>query len=292
MATMEYTKLGKTGVTVSRIGYGGAAAGLKNYLNAFDPTDANDRKKIVESIDTALASGINYYDTAPGYGNGQSEEIMGISLEGVKDSCSQPLFVASKVNFKSRDTLRETVETSLKRLRRDRLELLQIHGDSYTTEQVDEILRDGGMAEEMQQLKQEGLVKYIGFTSEDNNDAVFRFIRSGMFDTMQICYNFIFQHPYEPSRPFGSLLEAEKAGMGIVTMRTPTSGTFQRWIQTVNPDNTFDYTPALIQFVLSNPYVDVALMGMRDSEIVRKNIEIVNDTAGRISLDGLHNRYV
>jgi predicted aldo/keto reductase-like oxidoreductase len=289
---MEYTNLGKTGVTVSRIGYGGAAAGLKNYLHAFDPADANDRQKIVESMDAALASGINYFDTAPGYGNGQSEEIMGAALEGVKESGSQPLFVASKVNFKNRDALRETVETSLKRLRRDQLELLQIHGDSYTTEQADEILRDGGMAEEMQRLKQEGLVKYIGFTSEDNNDAVFRFIRSGMFDTMQICYNFIFQHPYEPSRPFGSLLEAEKAGMGIATMRTPTSGTFQRWIQTVNPANTFDYTPALIQFVLSNPYIDVALMGMRDSDIVRKNIEIVNDRAGRISLDELHSRYV
>jgi hypothetical protein len=60
----------------------------------------------------------------------------------------------------------------------------------------------------------------------------------------------------------------------------------------VNPSNTFDYTPALIQFVLSNPLVDVALVGMRDAELVEKNVAIVNDTAGRISLDALHERYV
>ncbi|TBL71589.1 aldo/keto reductase [Paenibacillus thalictri] len=289
---MEYTVLGETGQQVSRIGYGGAAAGLKNYLHTFDPEDPADRKKLFESIETALASGINYYDTAPGYGNGQSEDIMGAALEGVKESGSHPLFIATKVSYGERASLRETVELSLKRLRRDRIELLQIHGNSYTQEQADDILGTGGMAEEMLRLKQEGLAKYIGFTSEDNNDSVYRFIRSGMFDTMQICYNFIFQHSYEPSRPFGSLLEAEKAGMGIITMRTPTSGTFQRWIQMVNPANTFDYTPALIHFVLSNPYVDVALMGMRDADIVRKNTAIADDLEGRINLDELHSRYV
>jgi aryl-alcohol dehydrogenase-like predicted oxidoreductase len=289
---MEYTTLGKTGATVSRIGYGGAAAGLKNYLHTFDPTDGDDRKHLFESIEAALQGGINYFDTAPGYGNGESEEILGSALQGVTESGSHPLFIATKANYKTRGKLRESVELSLTRLRRDRIQLLQIHGDSYTAEQADNILMDGGMAEEMLQLKQEGLVEHIGFSSEDNNDSVYRFIRSGMFDMMQICYNFIFQHGYEPSRPFGSLLEADKAGMGIVTMRTPTSGTFQRWIQTVNPENTFDYTPALIQFVLSNPYVDVALMGMRDKSIVQKNIAICEDKAGRISLKALHERYV
>ncbi|NHN28952.1 aldo/keto reductase [Paenibacillus agricola] len=289
---MEYTTLGKTGAIVSRIGYGGAAAGLKNYLHAYDPTDSDDRKHIFESIEAALQGGINYYDTAPGYGNGESEQILGAALEGVVESGSYPLFIATKVNYKNRGELRKQVELSLKRLRREQIQLLQIHGDSYTSEQADDILQAGGMAEEMARLKEEGLVQYIGFSSEDNNDSVFRFIRSGMFDMMQICYNFIFQHPYEPSRPFGSLLEAEKAGMGIVTMRTPTSGTFQRWIQMVNPANTFDYTPALIQFVLSNPYVDVALMGMRDKDIVSKNLALCSDQAGRIRLDDLHERYV
>lgn len=80
--------------------------------------------------------------------------------------------------------------------------------------------------------------------------------------------------------------------MGIATMRAPTSGIFQKWIRMVNPENTFDYTRALIQFVLSNPYVDVALVGMRTVERVIENVDICNDKKGRIDLNELHERYV
>ncbi|MDR1536614.1 MAG: hypothetical protein LBU32_01210 [Clostridiales bacterium] len=66
----------------------------------------------------------------------------------------------------------------------------------------------------MKELKESGVAKNIGFTTEDNNDdVVYRFINSGDFDFIQICYNLLFQQPYEPSRPFGSLLEAEKKGL-------------------------------------------------------------------------------
>ena len=148
------------------------------------------------------------------------------------------------------------------------------------------------MVDQLEALRDEGLIKYIGFTSEDSNSAVYRFIESDRFDVMQICYNFIYQHPYEPSRPFGSILEADRANLGVVTMRTMTSGILQTWMDMVNPNNTFDYSPALLQFVLSNEKVDVALVGMRDAAIVEQNVAIVADSAGRISLDQLHKRYV
>ena len=289
---MEYSTLGRTGATVSHLGFGGAVLGLKDYIYQFDPADPGDRVKLFEAIDTALSSGINLFDTAPGYGSGESERILGEALAGVTSVGEHPLFVSTKVKFDVAGGLRASVEQSLERLRRDRVDLVQLHGNSYTVEETDWILGDGGAAEQLLALKAEGLVGAIGFTSEDNNDSVYRLIRSGHFDTMQLCYNFIFQHPYEPSRPFGTLLEAEKHGLGILTMRGPTSGTFQRWIQMVNPANTFDYTPALIQFVLSNPLVDVALVGMRDADLVRRNVAIVNDTGGRIDLDAVHERYV
>jgi hypothetical protein len=136
------------------------------------------------------------------------------------------------------------------------------------------------------------LINHIGFTTEDNNPAVYRFIDSGRFDVVQMCYNLLYQHPAEWTRPFGSMFEAEDHGMGIVTMRTVTSGLLQRWIQWANPENTFDYTPALLQFVLSNPMVDVALVGMRDVEIVEANIEICEKLSGRIDLRALHAKYV
>lgn len=185
-----------------------------------------------------------------------------------------------------------SVENSLKNLRRDKVDLIQIHGDTISRERMQAIFSDGGMLRAMKKIKEEGLTDYIGFTTEDNNDVVYEMIRDGSFDTIQMCYNLLFQHPYEPSRPFGSMLEAEKQGLGIITMRAPTSGTFQRWIQVVNPENTFNYMRALIQFVLSNPLVDVALIGMRSPERVEENVEICEDLDGRVDIAAIHTRYV
>jgi hypothetical protein len=66
----------------------------------------------------------------------------------------------------------------------------------------------------------------------------------------------------------------------------------QRWLRMVNPADTFDYTPALIQFVLSNPLVDVALVGMRDAAEVAANVRLWRDIGGRIDITALHARYV
>jgi predicted aldo/keto reductase-like oxidoreductase len=286
---MEYTTFGKTGRKVSRMGFGGAVAGLKNYLHEYDPTTEASIKGVVEAIHKALELGVTYFDTAASYGDRKSEKMFGEGLKGVKP---ESIFLATKISGRKKDDVFKSAEESLKCLQRDYVDLIQIHGSSYTKEETDSILGPGGMLEGMEELKRQGLTKYIGFTTEDNNDSMYRLIQSGRFDSIQMCYNFIFQHGYEPSRPFGSLLESEKYGLGVATMRAPTSGTFQRWIQMVNPANTFDYTRALIQFVLSNPYVDVALIGMRSKELVIENANIVNDLNGRIKLDDVHKRYV
>jgi aryl-alcohol dehydrogenase-like predicted oxidoreductase len=286
---MEYVNFGKTGVTVSRLGFGGAVAGLKNYLYSYDPDTDDAKYSVHRALETALELGVTYFDTAPGYGEGRSETMFGEVLSGVDP---KKIFLATKCGAADYDGVRKSLEMSLKRLKRDYVDLLQIHGNSYTDEQVEEFLAHNGMVEAMEQLKKEGLVKFIGFTSEDNNRALFDLMNTRRFDAVQMCYNFIFQHGYEPSRPFGSLLAAEKNQLGIVTMSAPTSGTFQRWIKMIRPDDNFDYGTALVQFVLSNPYVDVVLAGMRNAERVRQNVAIVDDKAGRVNLDEVHGRYV
>ncbi len=284
---MEYVSFGRTGARVSRIGFGGATAGLKNYIRHYDPQEKAARDGILAAIAKAVELGVTYFDTAPGYGSGASEEMFGEALAGARN-----VLVATKVGLRDKDDVRRSLEASLKRLRRDRLDVLQIHGTSYKPEVADGILGPGGMAEQMARLKEEGLVRWIGFTTEDNNDSVYRYIRSGLFDMMQICYNFLSQHPYIPARPFGSLYEADAAGMGITVMRSPTSGSFQKWIQMVNPANTFDYTRPLIQFVLSNPLVDVALIGMRTPERVAENVAICDAADERIDIGELYHWYV
>jgi len=75
-------------------------------------------------------------------------------------------------------------------------------------------------------------------------------------------------------------------------MRPATSMIFRKWIEKVNPNSTFDYTAALVQFVLSNPLIDVVLIGMRSVKRVSQNIEIYNNTSGRMDIDELHHRFV
>jgi len=286
MTTLELTAaLGSLRVRVSRLGFGGAPAGLSNYLGAYDAAAAANRATMVAALRRAVELGVSYFDTAPGYGDGLAEEIFGEALDGAR------VFLATKVPLAAAGRIRQSLEASLRRLRRDRVDLLQLHGSSFGPDQADAVLRPGGMMEELARLKQEGLIGLTGFTSEDNNAAVFRFIASGGFDVMQLCYNFLHQHPYDPTRPFGSLIEAKRRGMATVTMRTATSGTLQRWVRMVNPADTFDYTPALIQFVLSNPMVDVALVGMRDAGEVEANVRLWRDVGGRIDIATLHARY-
>jgi aryl-alcohol dehydrogenase-like predicted oxidoreductase len=284
---MEYLCLGKTGVSVSRLGFGGAGLGIRNYIRPYEPGDEDARLSAHRALETALELGVTYFDTAPAYGNGASEMIFGDVLGGLEPG---KIFLATKCVPADYDGTLRSVEGSLGRLRRDYVDLLQIHGGTYTDERARQILGQRGMLEAMEKLKADGLVRFIGFTSEDNNRALFDFIDCGRFDTAQLCYNFLFQHPHEPGRPFGSLLSAEKQGLGIIGMRAVTSGAFQRWIRMIRPDDDFDYGPALLQFVLSNPLVDVALAGMRSPELVRRNVAIANDMAGRIDLKALHRR--
>ena len=261
---MEYVTYGNTGRTVSRLGFGGAVVGLKNYLAEYDPNNTKDRDTVIKAIQTALDLGVTYFDTAPGYGNGESERIYG---EALPSSMREKLFIATKLGYnKTPGEVRRSVEASLSRLKTNYVDLIQLHGNSWKDEQEREILKSGGILDEMLKLKEEKLVRHAGFTTEDNNRAVYNFIDDGRFEMYMTCYNFVFQHCYDPNRSFGSMFEAEKKKMGIVTMRTTTSGIFSRWMKKVDPNNKRDYTRDLIQFIFSNPLVDVVLVGMRTEQ--------------------------
>jgi len=242
---------------------------------------------VIEAIQRAVELGVTYFDTAAAYGAGESERIFGEGLVGHGDD----VFIATKVAHEESD-VRGSVQRSLENLNVDALDLVQIHGGDYTTEQTDQILASGGMLETLESLRNEGLIRHLGFTSENQNGAVYRFIESGRFDVMQICYNLVHLHAHDYTRPFGSLVAAEGAGMGTVTMRTLTSGLFQRWMKMVRPEDDFDYSPALLQFVLSDPLVDVALIGMRTPEEVEANFTVLNDLDGRIDIEEMHRKYV
>jgi aryl-alcohol dehydrogenase-like predicted oxidoreductase len=271
---------------LASLGCGGAPAGLSNYLGVYSAPAAANRETMLAALRRAVELGVSYFDIAPGYGDGLAEAILGEALTGA------PVFLATKVPLTAAGLVRQSLEASLGCLRRVRMGLMQLRGASYSPDETDLVLCKGGMLEELVRLKEEGLIGLTGFTSEDNNAAVFCFIEGGGFDAMQICYNLLHQHPDDPTRPFGGLIEAKRRGMAAVTMRTATSGTLQPWLRMVNPADAFDYTPALIQFVLSNPRVGVALVGMRDAAEVAANVRLWRDVGGPIEIAALHARYV
>ena len=155
---MEYVKFGSTGREVSRLGFGGAVLGLKNYLDDdFDPKNPVHRKGCIKAIHKALELGITYFDTAQVYGGGESEAILGEALKGCDFSS---LFIASKIppHFE-KGTAKTLVEDSLQRLGINTLDLLQFHGSSYNRDLTRQILEPGGRLDELLELKRQGMIK-------------------------------------------------------------------------------------------------------------------------------------
>ncbi|TFG66231.1 MAG: aldo/keto reductase, partial [Anaerolineales bacterium] len=287
---MHYRTLGRTGAQVSEIGFGGAGAGLRNYIGKWDPTQEEQIQLVEQAIRRAVELGINYFDTAPLYG---SEVMFGKALKPFRDS----VFIATKVREKNAADTRESIEDSLTRLETDRIDLIQYHGGWYSEEEMHNILKPDGVLAGMQAACQEGLVRYIGFTSEGTNGAVSRLIDTQAFDVMQIQYNLMFQHPYDPDKHAGVMVEAEAQKMGIALMRPFPGGVFPRWLKLVYPDieshiDMDKLMAGLLTLVLSNPMTDVAIIGMRLPELVEKNCAISDDLDARFDLDPLYDRFL
>jgi aryl-alcohol dehydrogenase-like predicted oxidoreductase len=287
---MQYRTLGRTGLTVSEIGVGGAQFGLKNYMGAFDPFTEKAQQVVTATIERALELGYTYFDSAPGYGDGRSEEMMGAALKGYREEIT----LATKVSGGqwTPAEIRTSVEASLRRLQTDVIDVIQFHGGWYPSEHVDLILKGGGLAE-FQKLRDEGKVRFLGFTTEGPSAGVEQLIATGEFDTMQIRFNLMYQHPSDWHNNTGVIRQADEQGMGIILMRPLTSGVFQRLMADAFPEiDVLDVGRLLLNYVLSDPYVDVALVGMREPRFVELNNEISDDVTSRIDLAKLHDRYV
>lgn len=284
---MEYRSLGRTGERVSVLGFGGTGVGMRNYLSEFDPEA--QAAASARAMTRAVELGVNYFDTAALYGQGASERLFGQVLRPHRDH----IFLATKVRATGADEVRRSVDESLQRLQTDRIDLLQYHGEWITDDIHDDIMKTGGVLEGLQAAQKEGLVRYIGFTSEGVTGGVSRLIKTKAFDVMQIQYNLFFQHPCDPDKKQGVMYEAEDRDMGIVLMRTFTGGVFQKWFPQVAPElhKQIDSSRALLSFAISNPMTDVALVDMRLTEWVESNVAVCTDPSARIDVEQLFNRF-
>jgi predicted aldo/keto reductase-like oxidoreductase len=137
------------------------------------------------------------------------------------------------------------------------------------------------------------VVRCIGLTAERPSAGVEELLAAGAFDTMQVHYNLLYQHSSDWHSNLGVIRQAEEQGMGIILMRPLTSGVFQRLMAEAFPEiDVLDVGRLLLNYVLSDPYVDVALVGVREPRFVELNNDISDDIASRIDLAALHDRYV
>ena len=186
---MRYRTFGQTGLEVSELVFGcGAVGGL--MINATD-----DERQ--DAFDLALASGINWFDTAASYGQGRSEENLGRLLS----TCQSRPHVSTKLTIDTRNAdyaaqMESSLTQSLERLQSERVTLLQLHnpiarrGDGRTIG-VDEVLRPGGVLEAMEGLRRRGLCEHIGITALGEAGAVIDVIESGRVASAQVYYNLL-----------------------------------------------------------------------------------------------------
>lgn len=218
---LAYRTLGKTGLKVTSVG---CAAG------AIPDPDVLAR---------ALDLGINYYDTARIYGQGKSEQILGKAIAGKRDR----IVLASKTYSNTRDTILKDLETSLKLLGTDYVDVYHQHSRHKPEEITDE------MIETMELVKRQGKARFIGVSTHDPNAMVDFILKVGKFDVVQTTYSFAIGAPYRN----GAIEKLSNAGIGVIAMKVV--------IATATPKgDTGNHLSnegglAAIKWVLRNPHV-------------------------------------
>lgn len=289
---MEVRTLGKTGLKVSALGFGGAPIGIPDYLSHEDRDSLAFREEAVSALREAVTRGVSYFDTAPGYGEGRSERLIGEALEGHREK----IVLATKYPFQEEATpaqRTDSLKRSLERLRTDYIDVLQLHGGVYDDTQADRILTSG-VLDWADAMRAQGLCRATGLTAEGPSGALERLLKTGRFEVIEIAYSLIYQAACDYQRePRGLIPLAKSLGMGVTTMRPTTCGFLQRLLCAGFPEIAPErVTRMAINFVLSTPEVDCVVVGMRRVSEVAANAALAEDTASRLDLRRLHDRFL
>jgi aryl-alcohol dehydrogenase-like predicted oxidoreductase len=181
---MLYRPLGSTGVTVSAIGLGGFHIGQQS-----------DEAESIRIIRTAVDRGITFLDNSWDYNGGASEERMGKALaDGYRDK----VFLMTKIDGRTRDGAGKQIDESLRRLRTDRVDLLQVH-ETIRLDDPDRVFADGGAIEALVAAKKAGKTRFIGFTGHKDPMVHNRMLDAAhahgfRFDTVQMPLNVMDAH--------------------------------------------------------------------------------------------------
>ena len=224
---MQFRIFGRTGMRLSVLGFGcGAVGGL---MVRGDPTDQE------RTVARAIAAGVNYFDTAVLYGDGESEKNLGRVLRKLKPADA---VVGTKVRVplgaSIADTITTSLEGSLARLNLDQVDIFHLHnpvtdtggGAALSARQVlDEVVPA------FDRLRRQGKIRFLGLTALGDTAALHRVIDAGSFDSAQVVYNMLNPSAGEelprnyPAQDYGRLFDHTKtAGVGVVGIRVLAGG--------------------------------------------------------------------
>lgn len=225
---MQKQKLGRTDLEVSRLTFGcGAVGGLMTKGDAAD----QDR-----AVAWARDNGINFFDTAASYGDGASETNLGRALAGNTDG----LVIGTKAGLPDTEVanaasvVEQSLHASLKRLRLDHVDLLQLHNSINESDRLGVITADQVLNEVVpafEKLRDAGKVRYLGFTAKGKPEELLQLVKSGLFDSAQIFYNLLVPSAGQsmpsdyPAEDYQQLLTvAAEHGVGAIGVRVLAGG--------------------------------------------------------------------
>lgn len=236
---MEYTTLGKTGLHISKIGFGGIP---------IQKVDASVTRNLMEKL---AEEGVNYIDTARGYT--VSEQFLGEALEGMRDK----FVLATKSMSRTKEAMAKDIEISLGNLRTDYIDLYQLHNPSMA--ELDTVLAPGGALEALMEAKEAGKIGHLG-VSAHSLEVFERALALDWVETIMFPYNIVETQAEELMR------RCTENNVGFVCMKPLAGGALE------------DATLAL-RFIAQNPDVSVVIPGMYDVKEIEQNIAAVSDTA-------------
>lgn len=234
---MKYVTLGKTGLKVSRLGFGGI------------PIQRIDAEGTVKLFDSLIEHGINFIDTARGYT--VSEGYIGEAIRGRRDK----FVIATKSMARTREAMATDIETSLSLLGTDYIDLYQVH--NANPDQLRTVMGEGGALEALYEAKAAGNIGHIGLTSH-SVEAFKLALELDWVETFMFPYNIV-ENEVEPL-----IEECAKRGIGFIAMKPLAGG-------------AIDDARLALRYISANPSLAVALPGMYSDEEVTMNNNAVND---------------
>jgi predicted aldo/keto reductase-like oxidoreductase len=249
---MKYRVLGNTGERVSMVGVGG--------FHLSKPQDPQIAIRIVRS---ALDSGINFLDNSWDYAEGESERRMGMAL---RDGYRDKAFLMTKIDGRTATSARQQLEESLKRLQTDHVDLMQIH-EVIRMSDVDRVFAAGGALETLLQAREQGKLRYIGFTGHKSPEIHKHMLAMAdqhnfRYDTVQMPLNVMDAH-YQSFEQI-VLPIAKQKQMGILGMK-PMGDPFILDSKTVSAREC-------LRYAMSLP-VSVTITGIDSMEILAQALD-------------------